>query len=150
MIMKKYLLPLLCLVALFGCSRNDGLDGLPRLVPVTLTITQEGVPLSDAAVWLSDMSGDVQISVGGTTNSEGTVVLLTHGLHRGAPLGKYKVMVMKAETVANPNMPPGSGETLYSLVARQYTQPDTTPLELDITESLTATFDVGKAVRERQ
>ena len=163
--MKKILI-LLSLIALSGCTMQRVPDGLPKLVPVTLTITQEGVPLSDAVVTLTDPSNSLQFMVGGTTNANGNVVLHTHGKYKGAPLGKFKVRVVKTETdqlpphlQTAPNMrspefgaysreieklPP---QKTYTLIEKRYTQSNTTPLELDITGPLTTTLDIGKAVR---
>jgi uncharacterized protein YfaS (alpha-2-macroglobulin family) len=163
--MKKLLI-LLSLVTLFGCTAQSVPDGLPKLVPVTLTITQEGKPLAGAVVSLVDPGGGIQFAVGGTTDAQGNVVLHTHGKHKGAPLGKFKVRVVKTETdqlpphlQTAPNMrspefgaysreieklPP---QKTYTLIEKRYTQSNTTPLELDITGPLTTTLDIGKAVR---
>jgi len=163
--MKKLFL-ILFFVAFVSCTQQSTPDGLPKLVPVTLTITQEGVPLADAMVSLIDPN--VPFMVGGTTDADGHVVLHTHGQYKGAPLGKFKVRVVKTDTdqrshgpppdlrgpeldswhkenAKNANQPPPK---TYSLVEKQYTDPNTTPLELDITGPLTQTLDVGKAIRE--
>ena len=164
--MKKIII-LLSLVTFFGCAKQSVPDGLPKLVPVTLTITQEGTPLADAIVSLVDPSGSIQFTVGGTTDTKGSVVLHTHGKYKGAPLGKFKIRVVKTETdqlpphlQTAPNMrspefeaysreieklPP---QKTYTLIEKRYTNLDTTPLEVEITGTLTTTFDVGKAVRD--
>ena len=98
--MKKKLLILLSLVTFFGCAKQSVPDGLPKLVPVTLTFTQEGAPLTGAVVSLIDPN--IQFLVGGTTDADGTVVLYTHGLYKGAPLGKFKVRVVKTESDSTP------------------------------------------------
>ena len=157
--MKKTLL-LLFLVTLIGCTKTNTPDGFPKLVSVTLTLTQDGTPLAGAIV---SLAGDCQFSIGGVTDAKGCVVLYTHGQHKGAPLGKYKVRVTKTETEPGPPAPPlGTPEYMtfmqeaqkrpppktYTLVEKQYTQAETTPLELDITGPLTQTLDVGKVVRD--
>ena len=159
--MKRSLLVFLCLVTLLGCSQNSVPDGLPKLVSVTLTITQDGAPLSGATVLLTDPSGSIPFTVGGLTDSKGTVVLYTHGRYKGAPLGQFKVQVTKTESDPAPPAPPfGSPEyyeylkathpptKTYTLVEKQYTQVETTTLALDVTGPLATTFDVGKAIRE--
>ena len=157
--MKKSIL-ILCFVALVGCAKSNVPDGLPKLVPVTLTLMQEGAPLSEAVV---SLEGDTPFSVGGVTDAKGSVILYTSGKYKGAPPGKFKVRVMKTESDPTPSAPkPGDPEfraymedarnrsaaKTYTLVEKQYTQIDTTPLELDITGPLTQTLDVGKAVKE--
>jgi hypothetical protein len=158
--MKKILI-LLSLVILFGCAKQSIPDNLPKLVPVTLTITQEGTPFTDAIVSLVDPSGGVPFTVGGMTDTNGNVVLHTHGLYKGAPLGKFKVRIIKTESDPTPPLPKlGTPEfdayqkemqknppKTYTLVEKRYTNVDTTPLELDITGPLTTTLDAGKAVR---
>ena len=158
--MKKSIL-ILCFVTLLGCSQNSVPDGLPKLVSVTLTITQDGAPLPGAIVLLTDPSGSIRFTVGGMTDAKGTVVLHTHGRHKGTPLGKFKVHVTKTELDPEPPAPPfGSPEyyeylkvdrpptKTYTLVEKKYTQPDTTPLELDVSGPVAKTLDVGKAVKD--
>ena len=164
--MKKLLL-LLSLVVLSGCTAQRVPDGMPKLVPVTLTITQAGTPLAGAVVSLIDISGGIPFMVGGTTDVNGSVVLHTHGKYKGAPLGKFKVRVVKTVSDQPPSDLPPAPELdspefeayrqkigklpplkTYMLVEKRYTQPDTTPLEIDISCPLTTTLDVGKAVRD--
>ena len=161
--MKQSILILLCLLTIAGCTKNNVPDGLPELVSVTLTFTQDGVPLTGATVSLIDPNGGVPFVVGGTTNAKGNVVLHTHGRHKGAPLAKFKIRIEKTESDPRP-IPPDVGtpefeayrkemeslppQKMYSLVEKQYTQVETTPLELDITGPLTRTFDIGKAVKD--
>lgn len=160
--MKKVLVLLSGLFAVFwiGCSQSRP-DGLPDLVPVTLSFTQDGVPLSGATVSLVDLNGTVEFTVGGTTDESGTVEIYTHGLYQGAPLGKFKIRVAKTESDPRPPMPPERGPEYdryiaemqknppktYTLVEKQYTRPTTTPLEIEITEPTKLTLDVGKAVK---
>jgi hypothetical protein len=157
--MKKTLF-FLFIVTLFGCSHKSVPDSFPKLVFVTLTLTQDGVPLDGAIVSLIDPN--IQFSVGGTTDTKGIVVLYTHGQHKGAPLGKYKVRIVKTESDPVPP-PPRMGTPeyaahmkemqknppkTYTLVEKQYTKPETTPLELEINGTMTQTLDVGKAVKD--
>jgi hypothetical protein len=155
--MKKTFL-LLFIVTFFGCSHKSVPDGFPKLVSVTLTLTQDGTPLSGAIVSL--INPNVQFLVGGTTDAQGSVVLHTHGQYKGAPLGKYKVRVVKTESDPAPPAPPTLHGTefeayaklpppkTYTLIEKQYTQAETTPLELEISRAMIQTFDVGKAVKD--
>jgi len=158
--MKKSLLIFLFFATLLGCSRNSVPDGLPKLVSVTLTLTQDGAPLSGAMVLLTDPSGN-RFTIGGITNANGSVELYTHGRYKGAPPGTFKVHVTKTESDPEPPPPPfGTPEyyeylkvdrpptKTYSLVEKKYTLAETTPLELDIAGPLTRTLDVGRAIRE--
>ena len=160
--MKKILI-LLSLITLFGCAKQSVPDGLPKLVPVTLTITQEGTPLADALVSLVDPGGSIPFVVGGTTDAGGNVVLHTHGLYKGAPLGKFKVRVVKTESDPVPPAPAFDSPEFdaymkeaakrpppktYTFVEKRYTNVNTTPLELDISGQLTTTLEVGKAVHD--
>jgi len=158
--MKKTLI-FLCFVTFIGCTKTNVPDGFPKLIPVTLTLAQDGTPLAGATV---SLNGDSQFSVGGVTDARGNVILYTHGKHKGAPLGKYKVRVTKTESDPGPPSPKSfSGPEFeawrkeyghlpppktYTLVEKQYTQVATTPLEIDVTGPLTQTLDVGRMVKD--
>ena len=94
-----YFLPVIAVIfVVAGCSGEKRPPDLPKLYPVTLTITMDGQPLEDALVNL--YTEDQSISkwtVGSTTNAEGKAVIVTHGQFRGAPEGKFKVCVRKVE-----------------------------------------------------
>jgi hypothetical protein len=150
------------LLNLSGCSPSRPSD-LPKLVNVTLTITQEGKPLSGAMVNLDRTEQDGIYSAGGTTDENGVCLLYTHSKYKGAPLGKYKVRISRTEIIPKPiNKKPKSAaefETYkkeeaknppktYQFVEKIYTDTKTTPLEIDITGSMQKTFDVGKAVKD--
>jgi hypothetical protein len=159
--MKHIYLFLIFVLLLAGCGERKP-DGLPPLVPVKIILTQEGKPLDGAIVSLEDPSGGVKFTVGGTTNSSGVAEIYTHGNYKGAPLGKYKVRVLKNVTEESPSAPPENtpeydkfmGEyaknppRTYRYVEKQYSDINTTPLEIDITGKTTQTLDAGKDIKE--
>ncbi|MDR2642349.1 MAG: carboxypeptidase-like regulatory domain-containing protein [Planctomycetaceae bacterium] len=145
------------LLILSGCSSAKPSD-LPKLVKVTLTITQDGKPLSNAVVSLARADQGGVYSASGITNENGVCSLYTHGQYKGAPLGKYKVRVSRIELIPKPlgRKPKDNAEyeaykknppKTYQLVEEIYTDAKTTPLEIEITGSMQKTFDVGKAVK---
>jgi hypothetical protein len=150
------------LLTLLGCSSSLPSD-LPKLVIVTLTITQEGKPLSGATVNLVDTmpNTNTTYSAGGTTDESGVCLLYTHGRYKGAPLGKFKVRVSRTENLPKPGPRPKSAAEFeaaskkmrtnppktYQFVEKIYTDAKSTPLEIEITGPTKKTFDVGKAVK---
>ncbi len=92
--------------SVIGCGPKKP-DGLPELHPTTLTLTQDGAPLTDATVILNSQALGTW-SCGGTSDADGVVVLRTHGQYDGAPLGKHKVLVVKTASQGGetPETPP--------------------------------------------
>lgn len=149
---------------LSGCMRQSIPSDLPKLIPCQLTFTQDDRPLADARIVLESLEGSKWFP-GGTTDKNGTAVLLTNGRYKGAPEGRYKITVQKTETEA-PNVPPepptdspdyfkwfnaysGVRGASFSLVEGKYASLETTPLEVNVSgRAVTETFDVGKSIRE--
>jgi hypothetical protein len=144
-----------------SCSKTRPSD-LPKLVSVTLNITQEGKPLSDAIVTLANADDQKGIyTASGTTDKNGVCVLYTHSHYKGSPLGKYKVRVSRTEIIPKPSARPKSAAEYeatiqrdrsdppktYQFVEEIYTDAKTTPLEIIIDGPINKTFDVGKAVK---
>ena len=130
---------------ILGCgSDSQRPDGLPPLLPMTITVVQAGVPLTDAVVTLTPDSGPTRWGSGGYSNAQGKVAVKTHGNFPGAPAGKYKVTVLKRERE-------GEGEgnvTEYYLVDPVYESAETTPFRVDVgSGSKEAKFDVGESIR---
>lgn len=154
----KYLnLFLICLICwslpIAGCTRSLGPkpDGLPSLVPITLTVTQDAQPLADAKVAFIPADGAKNWFTGGTTDSNGQIVAHTYGTHKGSPLGKFKVIVTKEVQEESGTEVNAINPKTFSLVESQYGQVTTTPLEIEVVKSSkTFTVDVGKAVREKR
>jgi hypothetical protein len=143
----------LIIVALFcaGCHVQNKPSDLPTLYHVTITITQDGLPLGGADIVLIPDASNEKWAPGGVTDSSGVAHIQTHGKYSGAPVGKYKICVSKTETekILNRNesdhsFPP----KVYRLIEEQYTDSVKTPLEIEIVQGKnTKTFDVGKAVK---
>lgn len=136
-----------------GCSRPKP-DGMPKLVPCTVRVTQEEEPLAGATV---ELLGDENFkwTVSGTTDAQGNAKIHTHGDYPGAPEGSYKVAVSKQvveqEEVDESQMSASyvpSGGTAYNCVDPQYGKADTTPLTIDVKGKTSAAFDVGAAIHE--
>ena len=144
-----------CLFLVFllvsGCNKPNQPDGLPPLYPCSILVTQGGKPLEKAQVMLiqQDNTGTRWV-VGGITGTNGEVHVATYGQYPGAPLGEYKVTVTKNEQVmvAPPSaMGPGRFDT-YTLVEREFTQEDTTPMTLQVVKGTKKyQIDVGEPVR---
>ena len=137
---------------------------MPRLYPASITVTQEGVPLEEAMVQLiPEDQANARWGPAGTTDASGVAVLQTNGKYKGAPLGKYKVIVSKMWTEPHPK-PELSGaksreelgeylaiaRTLktYNMVEPQYGSINDTPLNLEITaKGKTYPVDAGKQIK---
>lgn len=149
-----------------GCSGRDIPTDLPPLTPCKLTLTQDGAPLAKARIVL-EPTEESKWFPGGTTDENGTTWLMTNGRYKGAPVGKYKITVRKTETEPSklgPEPPLGTPENVkwvedsgkekrasFSFVEEKYGKADSTPLEIEIPDkkTVTATFDVGKKIREQ-
>ncbi|MCL2743957.1 MAG: hypothetical protein FWE67_08900 [Planctomycetaceae bacterium] len=160
-----FLLPsaVCCLLSLSGCNSGPALPSdLPKLTPCALTFTQEGQPLDGAMVTLNPTDGSKWYP-SGITDEKGTVELYTNGKYKGAPKGKYKVVVKKIYTEPSKLGPPveegapgyeewqqkASKEKRgsWSVVEKSFTNVDTTTLEVDI-PAAAATYDLGKAAKD--
>ena len=146
-VMQFYRLLLIFLLGLVTCAGCFGGPkkpaGLPELHPLALTLTQGGQPLADAIVSLKPLDNANIWAVGGVSDVQGAVKVMTAGDFQGAPAGKYKVTVIKTETEAN-----GKIKTDYSVIDQKLTSPTTTTLEVDVAPGKnTKTLDVGEAVR---
>ena len=149
-----------------GCSSGPSLPSdLPDLKPCVIAVTQDGAPLDGATVMLKSAT-ESQWFPGGQTDASGKVEIYTNGRYKGAPQGKYKIVVTKTEVdpsklgPAPPDDSPGYGDWLeksaaevrhsYSLIEKQYTNVETTTLEIDVAGGKTEkTVDVGKKVRDK-
>lgn len=152
--MKKRFLAFAALSALAFCSGcgQPTPDGMPKLTPVVLTITQGGSPLSEAIVcfYPSDTANQ-QWGCGGTTDGKGKLEVMTLGKYKGMVADTYKVTVMKT-VVENPQLkeddPPGQ---FYSVVNKKYMAESTTDLTITVgSDPVEQTLDVGEAVKDAQ
>ena len=137
-------------VCFTGCGGEPLPEGLPSLVPCQVKVTQGAEPLTEASVTLIPVSGD-KWSGTGRTDASGVAVIYTWDKHKGAPLGKYKVIVSKTESDKvqavssdNPAPPPIKS---YNLVEDVY-QGDATPLAIEVVKGTKEyAVDAGKKVR---
>jgi hypothetical protein len=147
-----------------GCGEKLP-DGMPPLYPATLLITQAGAPLAGATATLIDTTGNQQWYPGGLSDESGTIVLYTNGRYKGAPEGKYKVIVTKMETDPS-KLGPAPGENdpkydeymdklanekrdTYTLIDKDFGDAKSTTLEVEIKKSSSEVpkLDVGKKVK---
>src|SRR5690606_8372893 len=90
------------LASLIGCGESRP-EGLPALFPASVTIEQDGKPLSDATVTLVPTDPALaRWPVGGQTDATGTANLKTYMQYEGAPAGSFKVTVNKNITKGDP------------------------------------------------
>jgi len=153
---------LLAVTLLLGCGGQKRPADLPPLYSCTITVIQDGQPLSNGVVSLTSTDPSFKWVVFAQLDAAGTGKLFTQGLYAGAPAGEYKVVIAKEEVVPEQTGPTvvRQGEfgeetftpfieRVYSLVEKEYTKADTTPLRLTIAKKGNdQKFDCGKSVRE--
>jgi len=156
-----YLMIVLGLSVLFGCSGQHRPKDLPKLTPATITFTQDGKPLEKAMVFLYAENPEIaKWTVSSNTNANGEAILVTHGQFQGAPAGKFKVCVVKCEDAGSSDEPdPHAGLVFSGMdsatmgrprlihhVDPAFGDPQSTPLEVEIPAKGRATFtlDVNK------
>lgn len=148
----SYFLLLACCVLSVGCDRVDKPEGLPKLVRVDITITQDDRPLEGASVLLLAVDPGDKWAPGGTTDAKGIVRPNTQGRYPGVPAGKYKVCVSKTVVETGPPRKETEAATptkITQLVAGKFGDPQTTPFEIDVeSKRLDLAFDVGQAAEE--
>lgn len=153
---------LLAVSLIVGCVGEPRPAGMPRLYPVSITVTQEGEPLEGALLQLfAEDSANARWGPSGVSNSSGVATLFTEGKYKGVPLGEFKVVVTKSEREPHPHpewadLPYGDpnfqrygaisrGLKTFNYVELQYGSVADTPLSIDITAGKkTYTIDVGK------
>ena len=153
-------LPICCI----GCSEKLPKD-MPKLHPATLTFTQGSDPLEGAIIQLIGETPDVAAwGPTGVTDSKGAVILQTNGKYKGAPVGKYKILVTKRTTEEHPhpewaNLPDGDPNfrkyvdesnklKSFDMVEAKYRLLAETPLTVEIQAGQNAQqFDVGAKVQ---
>ncbi len=147
---------LICL----GCSKAKRPEGMPKLFPCSITVTQENEPLKNAFV--SFESSDPTLAkwpITGTTNADGEAIMNTYGKYSGVPAGEYVVVLKKEETVYDDGKPeqteadidkasafrPG---TIFTLVDPETTVFEKSPLKAAVEQrSNSIKLDAGKKVR---
>ena len=150
---------------LCGCSGSKRPDGMPKLHPCQITITQDGVPLEGASVTLDPKGGSISWRSDGRTDANGVAYIVTGVEYKGAPVGEYRVRVSKMElspsavSETSPTDPVeyekwaqvkrSETRTQYRMVKAEFDDPQKTTLELTVSEGKNeVTFDVGEAIKE--
>jgi hypothetical protein len=135
-----------------ACNRVQKPNGLPKLFPCTITITQNGVPVQGILVSLIDPAVTEYWAVSGLTNASGTATIRTHGNFVGAPSGVYNVILSKTENSDEHDTilgrSPSTPLQIFSLIDTKYNEEATTPLKITIeNKTVRETFEIGPAVR---
>ena len=150
---------------IMGCGGQTRPAGMPRLYPASVEVTQEGTPLEGATVTL--VSEDPELGrwvPTGITDTSGVAVLQTNGLYSGAPLGIYKVVIVKRVTEPHPNPELAGAERgtpeearydqldrarkMFTYVEPQYSSATDTPLTIEVIAGQKAySADAGKKVQ---
>jgi len=130
-----------------GCGGQKFPSDMPPIYPQRIIVTQGGAPLAGIIVGLHPVE-ESKWNAAGLTDANGVADIFTHGMYRGAVEGKYKVTLFREqhESRVLRTTPDGidiTETTIYSLVELKYTQPGTTPLEIEVTRRNTVvTFDI--------
>ncbi len=135
----------------FGCGGKPKPDGLPKLTPCEITLKHGDAPAADVNVQLIADGGPGGWTVGGISDANGVVKIMTHGDFPGAPRGNYIVVLSKTEVEGfDPNAEVQTQPvSTYSLVAPKTTDQTTSELKITVGDSKTKeTFDLGPEVRE--
>jgi hypothetical protein len=154
--MRTFLFLVLSTPLLFQAGCGGGDSGrpadLPKLYPVSITITQGDQPLEGATVTLVSTPPAVY-GTSGTTNASGTAVLRTYS-YDGAPAGDYAVLVKKVgaenqrDVTITEGVPVMAGGQSYNYVDARFSTKDGTTLNITVTEKgAKESFDVGAPVR---
>ncbi|MCL2346667.1 MAG: hypothetical protein FWC50_00250, partial [Planctomycetaceae bacterium] len=89
-----YFLPFV-LLFFAGCNKQVLPDGMPKLYPVKMTVTQEGKPLTDAMILLTPV--DSQWPAQGTTDVSGVVQkFFTNSKYEGGHCWKIQSLRSKS------------------------------------------------------
>ena len=91
---------LLAFVTAFGCSQAP--DGFPTVVPCTVTVTDNGQPVSGASVLIDTVPTTPSLSVAAETDNQGKAAMFTFfGGHSapGVPVGNLVLTIFKEPEV---------------------------------------------------
>ncbi|MDR1270378.1 MAG: carboxypeptidase-like regulatory domain-containing protein [Planctomycetaceae bacterium] len=153
------------IITIIGCGDGRPSD-MPPLQPVVLTFTLDEKPLPNAIVTLYSTESNFKWSVGGGTDENGQVVLMTNGRYAGVPEGKYKITVDKVVQNSPPipkesELPEDEKQrqkifndidkqtTITRIVDEKFLDEKKTPLELEVVKGKNKqTFDLGKPVNK--
>ena len=129
-------------------------------MPCEITVIDvDGQPLSGAGVSLVAVAGDIPWASIGTTDQNGVAAIAVNNRYKGAPAGKFKVVLQKSRgfdiTVGKPDVPSHvyvsmEDERIF-FINPLYTKRDETPFELEVIEgqSAKATFTLAKKPKDK-
>ena len=143
-IMQRILLAVLAAglsFSLIGCG-----DGNPGTVPLSITITHKGAPLSKATVTIISSDGKGH-TAGGQTDSSGVAIMETPPKWKGALPGEYAVSVKKWEKFEypEPSMPGMISFKHINALPEKYGEHSTSGFTLTVDKKATkATFDIAE------
>ncbi|MDR3110330.1 MAG: hypothetical protein LBU65_11710 [Planctomycetaceae bacterium] len=103
---KKIIVLLFLAVFCTACNSRPKLErpeGMPELVPCSITVTFDGKSIQGVTILLVPLEGDTQWSPSGTTDTNGRAYPDTSYGFKGVPVGKYKVSFTCFETDPNYN-----------------------------------------------
>jgi len=144
------------LIFIVGCAGNsDRPADLPKLYPVTITVTAEGTPVEKAVVeFVSDPPSKFRAI--GTTNDKGIAEMKTYG-QKGSPAGQFKVVIK--HDIEDEQVYGTKGEREYVVSFNTYRTIDeitykaeTTPFEITVPvkSGQKPTFNVGQRVKVKR
>lgn len=111
---KRFLILLVALVFIVGCRRTvPRPEGMPELVPCTVTVTFGGEAMKNVGVLLRSNDPENPWGAGGRTDAEGKVVLKTAGAFEGVVPGEYVISFSKR--VTRSDSPMGGEESLIPM-----------------------------------
>ena len=147
-----------------GCGEKLP-DGMPKLYPTLITVIQEGEPCEGALVQLFPEDSTLsQWGASAVSDAKGVAEMLTNAKYKGAPLGKYKVTVMKREREPHPNpewanlpredpnfqkfVQIANDLKLYDYVQPQFSSEVKSPLQIEVTAGQKEhKIDVGQKIK---
>ena len=131
-------------VATTAVTLGCGGDGRPRLVKVTGTVLLDGQPLEGAQVAFQPVTEEkdkFQRPSAGYTDASGKFVLGTYARDDGAPIGKFRVGILKREVVGklpdnyNSEMEASTNLTYKWVTPRDLADPAGSGLTAEVTSS---------------
>jgi len=138
---------------------------MPNLFPCTITVSDNGAPLADARVSMTDESNALSLSINGITDSSGTAKMkttYTNYTGSGVPAGKYKVVIDKEPANVPPQKVDDSMNEKQSeaamkkwneeydkvrIVPKSITSLPDTPLTLEVDGAVNQKFDIAEHKR---
>ena len=139
------------LILCSACASEKKPEGMPKLYPCKIKLTQGSAPLEGATViCMADDLALARWTVGGISDASGTVDVVTLGKYKGAPQGTFAVTVVKYENVWNEGHSEehDAPDATYLMVDQKYETKETTPLKMTVeTKTNTFEFDCGEPMR---